>query len=187
MSMQIKYKAALVGWSGLIAVAMAQGCATTSGSLDGASPALSRSQTVDESAPVAIKPLEETLPRGDKDAKSSSKGSPKRNVGAASWYGPGFRGKKTASGEIFDDDKFTAAHKTLPIGSKAKVTNLDNQKSVEVEINDRGPYVEGRIIDLSRAAAKALDMVEQGTAEVRIELLKDDVSAEEMERSSNRR
>ncbi len=171
MSIQIKYKAALVGCSGLIAVGMLQGCATTSGSLDGASAAFSRSPTVDESAPQTIKPLEERSPRGDKNATSSSKGSPKRNVGQASWYGPGFHGKKTANGEIFDDKKFTAAHKTLPLGTKAKITNLHNQKSVEVVINDRGPYVKGRIIDLSKAAAKALDIVDQGTAEVRVEVL----------------
>ena len=96
-----------------------------------------------------------------------------RNVGEASWYGPGFGGKKTASGDIFDSEKLTAAHKTMPLGSKAKVTNLSNSKSVEVEINDRGPYIEGRIIDLSQAAAQALGMIDHGTTKVEIELLDD--------------
>ena len=91
--------------------------------------------------------------------------------GTASWYGPGFHGKKTASGEIYDQTKLTAAHKTLPLGTKARVTNLDNGSAVEVEINDRGPFVDGRIIDLSRAAAGALGLIESGTAPVRVELI----------------
>jgi rare lipoprotein A (peptidoglycan hydrolase) len=98
--------------------------------------------------------------------------------GTASWYGPGFHGKKTASGEIYDQNKLTAAHKTLPLGSKARVTNLDNGSAVEVEINDRGPFVDGRIIDLSRAAAGALGLVEAGTAPVRVELIGDSSVAE---------
>jgi rare lipoprotein A len=91
-------------------------------------------------------------------------------TGQASWYGPEHQGKPTASGQLFDQARFTAAHRTLPFGTKVKVTNLDNGKSVEVEINDRGPYAENRIIDLSQAAAKALDMTETGTAKVRLEL-----------------
>ena len=89
-------------------------------------------------------------------------------VGEASWYGPGFNGKTTASGDTFDETKMTAAHRTLPLGSKAKVTNLKNGKSVEVKINDRGPYWEGRIIDLSHAAAKALGIADDGTAKVSV-------------------
>ena len=91
--------------------------------------------------------------------------------GEASWYGPGLRGKKTASGERFDQAELTAAHRTFPLGSKAKVTNLKNGKTVEVEITDRGPFVEGRIIDLSKAAAEKLGLVGSGTAPVEIELL----------------
>jgi rare lipoprotein A len=93
--------------------------------------------------------------------------------GTASWYGPGFHGKKTASGEIYDQRKLTAAHKTLPLGTKARVTNLDNGSTVEVEINDRGPFIPGRIIDLSRAAAGALGFVQSGTAPVQVELIAD--------------
>jgi rare lipoprotein A (peptidoglycan hydrolase) len=90
-------------------------------------------------------------------------------TGLASWYGPGFHGKTTASGEIFHQEKFTAAHRTLPWGSRVRVTNLANGKSVEVRINDRGPFGKGRIIDLSKAAAMALGMVGAGLASVRVE------------------
>jgi rare lipoprotein A len=96
-------------------------------------------------------------------------GSGKAERGEASWYGEAFEGKPTASGEPFDPDKLTAAHPDLPLGSKAKVTNLETGKSVTVEINDRGPYADGREIDVSKAAAQRLDMVEEGEAEVRIE------------------
>jgi rare lipoprotein A len=90
-------------------------------------------------------------------------------TGVASWYGPGFHGRKTASGEPFDQNRLTAAHRSLPLDSVVKVTNLENGKSVEVEINARGPYAKGRVIDLSRAAARHLDMTDDGTAKVRIE------------------
>jgi rare lipoprotein A len=93
--------------------------------------------------------------------------------GIASWYGPGFHGRKTASGDIYNQNELTAAHKTLPLGSKVRVTNLKNGNTVDVEINDRGPYVQGRIIDLSRAAAGALDFVESGTIRVIIEVIAD--------------
>lgn len=92
-----------------------------------------------------------------------------KEIGEASWYGPGFQGKETANGETFDSKELTAAHPSLPMGTKAKVTNLENGKKVNVRINDRGPYAEGRVIDLSRAAAKKLDMKEGGTTQVKIE------------------
>jgi rare lipoprotein A len=90
-------------------------------------------------------------------------------VGNASWYGPALDGKETASGETFDQKKLTAAHRTLPLGTKAVVTNLENGKSVEVTINDRGPYVKGRKIDLSHAAAQTIGMSKQGVTKVKIE------------------
>lgn len=90
-------------------------------------------------------------------------------VGEASFYGPGFHGKKTATGETFDQNDKTAAHPTLPLGTKATVTNLDNGKSVDVKINDRGPYAKGRDIDLSKGAAKELGMTKDGVAPVKIE------------------
>lgn len=92
-----------------------------------------------------------------------------QQVGQASWYGPGFHGKKTASGQTFDQHRLTAAHPRLPLGTRARVTNLRNGKAVEVTINDRGPHGGGRIIDLSRAAARRLAM--GGTARVKIEAL----------------
>jgi rare lipoprotein A len=92
-----------------------------------------------------------------------------KEVGEASWYGPGFQGNETASGETFDQNKMTAAHPTLPMGTTAEVTNLENDKKVEVRINDRGPYEGNRVIDLSRAAASRLDMENDGTSRVKIE------------------
>jgi len=91
--------------------------------------------------------------------------------GVASWYGPGFHGNRTANGEVYDQYELTAAHPSLPLGTRVVVTNLANGRSVEVRINDRGPYVDGRAIDLSYAAARTLGIVRPGTARVRIEVL----------------
>jgi len=90
-------------------------------------------------------------------------------VGTASWYGPGFHGHETASGETFDQHALTAAHRTLPLGTEAKVTNLATGQSVQVTINDRGPYVQGRQLDLSQAAATQIGLTKQGLAQVKIE------------------
>jgi rare lipoprotein A len=90
--------------------------------------------------------------------------------GIASWYGGKFQGRRTANGEIFDTNKLTAAHKTLPFNTLVKVHNPQNGKSVVVRINDRGPFVEGRIIDLSRAAADSIGIAGLGVAPVRISL-----------------
>jgi rare lipoprotein A len=92
-------------------------------------------------------------------------------IGIASWYGKEFHKKKTASGERYNMYDLTAAHRTLPFGTRVRVTNLDNNRSVIVRINDRGPFKKGRIIDLSYAAAKKLKMLESGTAKVRVESL----------------
>ncbi len=88
--------------------------------------------------------------------------------GKASWYGPGFHGRKTASGERFNQHALTAAHRRLPLGTRVTVVNMANGKSIEVEINDRGPYVPGRILDVSKAVAERLGMREAGTAPVRL-------------------
>ena len=93
------------------------------------------------------------------------------NTGIASWYGDQFAGKLTANGEIFDPELVSAAHKTLPMPSVVRVTNLDNGKSLVVRINDRGPYVTGRIIDMSRAGARLLGFKDDGIARVRVQLL----------------
>ncbi len=92
-----------------------------------------------------------------------------RETGTASWYGRQMQGKKTASGELFDMHGLTAAHRLLPLGTVVRVTNLDNFKSVKVKVNDRGPFVRNRVMELSFGAAKALGFVAQGTATVRIE------------------
>lgn len=92
-------------------------------------------------------------------------------TGTASWYGPGFHGKATASGERYDMEALTAAHRRLAFGTRVRVENLDNGRVIDVRINDRGPFVGGRIIDLSRAAARALGMLGPGTAPVRLLVL----------------
>jgi rare lipoprotein A len=92
-------------------------------------------------------------------------------TGIASWYGPTFYGRPTANGEMYDGNQLTAAHKTLPMPVNVRVTNLDNGKSLIVRVNDRGPYARGRIIDLSKRAAELLDVVQTGTARVRVTYL----------------
>ncbi len=91
--------------------------------------------------------------------------------GIASWYGPGFHGKKTASTEIYNMHELTAAHNVLPLNTLVKITNLENQNEVVVRINDRGPFVGDRIVDLSLAAAQELGMVKKGTVPVRVAVL----------------
>ncbi len=93
-------------------------------------------------------------------------------IGRASYYGKKFHGKPTANGEIFNMYKLTAAHRVLPLGTIIKVTNMENGRWVEVKVNDRGPFIEGRVLDLSFAAALELNMVKAGTAEVMIEIVK---------------
>jgi rare lipoprotein A len=88
--------------------------------------------------------------------------------GIASWYGHPYHGRKTASGEVYDMDKLTAAHRTWAFGTVARVRNLSNGRSIDVRINDRGPFVRGRIIDLSRAAAGRIDMLGAGVTKVRV-------------------
>jgi rare lipoprotein A len=92
--------------------------------------------------------------------------------GDASYYAHDFHGRKTASGEEFDMHELTAAHRTLPMGTRVRVTNLDNGRDVVVRINDRGPFKRGRVIDVSYEAAKKLDMVAAGVAPVRVEVLR---------------
>ncbi|MEO8231314.1 MAG: septal ring lytic transglycosylase RlpA family protein [Ignavibacteriota bacterium] len=90
----------------------------------------------------------------------------------ASWYGPGFHGRLTANGEVYDQMSFTAAHKSFKFGTLLKITNLKNNKFVVIRINDRGPYVSGRDLDLSRAAALELGMVKRGVAKIKVEEIK---------------
>ena len=97
--------------------------------------------------------------------------SPARSeVGLASWYGGFHQGLLTASGEVFDTTRLTAAHRSLPLGARVRVTNMENGRVVRVRVNDRGPYVPGRILDLSRQAAQVLGMIDRGVALVRLDL-----------------
>ena len=102
----------------------------------------------------------------------SIKNHPKTQIGIASYYGKKFHKKRTANGEIFNMYKVSAAHKSYPLGTKVRVTNLENGKSIKLIINDRGPFVKGRIIDLSYKAARKLDFVNQGTTKVRIDVIR---------------
>src|SRR4029453_2940605 len=153
---------------------MAQSCTAISGLSEKNDQSLALPQVRSESNGGEANVQKTTTSPDDRKKKPAAK----HNLnGTASWYGPRFHGKKTASGEIYDQNKLTAAHKTLPLGSKARVTNLDNGSAVEVEINDRGPFIEGRIIDLSRAAARALGFVESGTTPVRVELIAEETAS----------
>jgi rare lipoprotein A len=98
-------------------------------------------------------------------------GEPAAEIGVASFYAETFNGRRTASGERYDMQALTAAHPTLPFGSRVRVTNLHNGRSVVVRINDRGPHVENRVIDLSYAAARALRFIDAGTTKVRLEVV----------------
>ena len=100
------------------------------------------------------------------------KNHPKTQIGIASYYGKKFHKKKTANGKTFNMYKVSAAHKSYPLGTKVRVTNLENGKSIKLVINDRGPFVKGRIIDLSYKAARKLDFVNQGTVKVRIDVIR---------------
>ena len=127
------------------------------------------------SGPSSLEAAKVTQPlvietRGHKTLKPSSPKSKPYQVGTASWYGELFQGKPTASGEPFDKRDFTAAHPSLPLGTFVRVTNLRNGKAVVVRVNDRGPVVDGRIIDVSYNAARALGFKEHGLQKVRLDL-----------------
>jgi rare lipoprotein A len=148
-----------------------QGCALLQPPSEPAVPAETRAR------PDTPKPSASSQPSPSQlvPAQPAAKATPTAPVelpqtGQASWYGAAQQGKQTASGTTFDQAGFTAAHPSLPFGSKIKVTNLANGKSVEVVITDRGPSSGNRIIDLSQGAAQALEMIDSGTADVRLEL-----------------
>tara|TARA_B100002052_G_C15670510_1_gene501525 strand:- start:112 stop:582 length:471 start_codon:yes stop_codon:yes gene_type:complete len=118
----------------------------------------------------SIKNEKQNLSTGKKNKIKFNK---KKTVykGVSSYYGPKFHGKLTANGEVYDMYGITAAHKEIPFNTVARVTNLDNGKSLILRINDRGPYIDGRILDCSYGAAKKLDFINQGTANVKIEVI----------------
>lgn len=118
-----------------------------------------------------------SVPSGDTTGETSTTVRPNTGKalltleGVASYYAHDFHGKLTSNGETFNMNDITAAHRTFPFGTKIRVTNLNNNKSVIVRVNDRGPYVDGRIIDLSLGAAKEIDLIQTGTARVRLEVM----------------
>jgi rare lipoprotein A len=124
-----------------------------------------------------------TLPARGEEASSQDKEPLVKQQGQASYYGGKFQGKKTANGETFNENKLTAASPDLPLGTRATVTNEENGKSVDVKINDRGPYVDGRIIDLSKRAAGKLDMKKQGVAPVTVEARPSSQPTKELEQA----
>ena len=123
-------------------------------------------QAVAPKAPVVIKPPVVAPPKPAKTLVVST------STGEASWYGPSFFGNRTANGEVFRPGTMTAAHRTLPFGTKVKVTNLRNGKETIVRINDRGPFSGHRVIDIAHGAAQHLGLVSSGIAQVRLEVLR---------------
>ena len=123
-------------------------------------------QAVAPKAPVVVKPPVVAPPKPAKTLVVST------STGEASWYGPGFFGNRTANGEVFRPGTMTAAHRTLPFGTKVKVTNLRNGKETIVRINDRGPFSGHRVIDIAHGAAQHLGLVSSGIAQVRLEVLR---------------
>ena len=124
-----------------------------------------QTQSIDLQDNFELSDLEQTIPLRDRTIVASTFG------GKASWYGPGFHGRLTANGERYNQNAMTAAHKSLRFGTRVKVTNLNNGRSVIVRINDRGPFIKGRVIDLSAAAARSLNMIHSGVAPVKVTIL----------------
>ena len=130
------------------------------------------------SAPPATEPAEEAAAPQAEEPTSHFKKPIYVETGWASWYGPSYNHRRAANGEVYDQDKLTAAHRTIPLNSIAKVTNIATGDSVTVRITDRGPFVQDRIIDLSKAAAKHVGVYQHGTAKVKIEVLEAPASIE---------
>jgi len=157
----------LVGATGVLgAIALALGATIIVDDTSTDTIRLGKGMASVEAEPVAeYEPLDENA-----DALPTQAASP-LGSGQASYYGPGFEGRPTASGERFDPNDLTAAHRTLPMGSRVKVTNPQTGDSVVVRINDRGPFHGNRVIDLSQGAARAIGLIQSGTANVRLALL----------------
>ena len=120
---------------------------------------------------VALSPRTEARPPGAVSVIYPISVAPRPETGIASWYGLDFQGNRTANGETYDMNGLTAAHRVLPMGTRVKVTNLLNQKSVTVRINDRGPAIRGRLIDISKGAARAIGLLGAGIAPVQLEIV----------------
>lgn len=158
---------------------LATACTTMPGPFgDGASASRRLPSTASVTAPgkarLGLPDIASSPPAAAEAALARAKAAQQRQTietGIASWYGPGFAGRPTASGEIFDPSAMTAAHPELPLGSEVVVVNLENGREAMLTINDRGPFIGDRVIDVSRAAARALGFYYDGLAEVRVELI----------------
>jgi rare lipoprotein A len=158
---------------------IATACTTMPGPLgNGASAPRGLPSTASVTAPgtarFGVPDIASSPPAAAEAALARAKAAQRRETvetGIASWYGPGFAGRPTASGEIFDPAAMTAAHPELPLGSEVVVVNLQNGREAMLTINDRGPFIGDRVIDVSRAAARALGFYYDGLAEVRVELI----------------
>jgi rare lipoprotein A len=151
-----------------LACAMLFGCAQLERAPEPSSAALS----LPERSSATPTPPEPSPTIPPEPPASADAGPTKQQRGRISMYGYEFAGRKTASGEPFDPQALTMAHRTLPFGTRVRVTNLENERSVEVVVNDRGPFVSGRIADLSEAAARRIDMVAAGVVEALLDVLK---------------
>jgi rare lipoprotein A len=118
------------------------------------------------------KPKEDSKGRDDQRSKAASGKTLLSLEGVVSYYAHDFNGKMTSNGETFDMNDLTAAHRTFPFGTQVRVTNLENGKSVMIRVNDRGPFVEGRIMDLSMGAAKEIDLIKTGTTRARLDVVR---------------
>ncbi|MBS4029304.1 MAG: septal ring lytic transglycosylase RlpA family protein [Ignavibacteriales bacterium] len=152
---------------GMFVALLLQSCGTVPRFTSSPRDASQKNKSVEKKTETKVKEKNETKNQNENEEHDVIK----VQEGIASYYGDAFHGNTTANGETFDMYKFTAAHRTLPLGTKVRVKNLANNRSIILRINDRGPYVDGRIIDVSYAAAKQLGMIETGTANVRIEVL----------------
>ncbi len=128
---------------------------------------------IKEEKPIAVEGIRDKVTGGNIETEKDELAKYKHyQTGTASYYGGKWHGRKTANGEIFNQNSMTAAHKTLPFGTKVRVTNLNNGKSVIVRINNRGPYTKGRIIDLSKAAFSKIENTGRGVTRVKLEIMK---------------
>ncbi|NOT53859.1 MAG: septal ring lytic transglycosylase RlpA family protein [Deltaproteobacteria bacterium] len=177
-----------LGLLGVVLAPWLSGCSATHQSLNAeranVQPLVNTPRELAVPAPRASRPILGSLPHSTPASSQTLPPASSRTLpvilpqvstvsqtGMASWYGPRFHGKRTASGEVYNQHALTAAHKTLPLGSRAVVTNLNTGQSVEVRINDRGPFTKGRVIDLSHAAARLVGVVGPGVAPVKVEVM----------------
>ena len=161
-------------WSWILLVALCCACVSQPIYRSGSAPSLGASTTKSSArsantpVPSSVVAPRKTAHPVDTEKINTSKAY---QIGVASYYGKKFHGRKTANGETFNMYKLTAAHRVLPLGTRVRVTHLENGRWVELKVNDRGPFIEGRIIDLSFAAALELEMVKSGKAKVMIEII----------------